>query len=54
MVRVTVLYFIIQTGLVCWGFIDKQDWVFPLLAVVNLVAGPTALILFLVKRKAPS
>lgn len=51
MVRVTVLYFIIQTGLVCWGFIAKQDWVFPLLAVVNLVAGPAALIVFLVKRK---
>ncbi len=54
MVRLTVFYFILQTGLVCWGFIAKQDWVFPMLAAINLVAGPAALIFFVVKRKAAS
>ncbi len=54
MVRLTVFYFTLQTTLVCWGFIFMQDWVFPLLAVVNLVAGPATLIFFVAKRKAPS
>lgn len=54
MVRLTIFYFVLQITLVCWGFISKQDWVFPLLGVVNLVAGPAALILFVVKRRASS
>ncbi len=52
MVRLTVFYFTLQTTLLCWGFVFRQDWVFPMLAVINLIAGPAALILFLAKRES--
>jgi hypothetical protein len=52
MIGITLCYFFIQTALLSLGFIFLQEWVFPLLAVVNLVSGPAALVVFAVRRKS--
>jgi hypothetical protein len=48
--RWTLAYFIVQTILISVGFILRLDWIFPLLALVNLVAGPAALGFYLLDR----
>jgi len=53
MVRLTLAYFVIQIALLSGGFIFRQDWVFPLLALVNLIAGPAALLIFLLRPQGP-
>ncbi|MEE9219436.1 MAG: hypothetical protein V3U98_10270 [Acidobacteriota bacterium] len=53
MVRLTLTYFVVQITLLSAGFIFRQDWVFPLLAVVNLIAGPVALLLFVIRPRGP-
>ena len=53
MVRLTLTYFVIQITLLSGGFIFRQDWVFPLLAVVNLIAGPAALLIFIIRPRGP-
>lgn len=53
MVRLTLAYFVIQIVLLSGGFIFRQDWVFPLLALVNLIAGPVALLIFMIRPQGP-
>jgi hypothetical protein len=50
MLRWTLVYFFAQTILLAVGFISQLDWIFLLLAVVNLVSGPAALGLYLLDR----
>lgn len=50
MIRITLGYFLLQTTLLSLGFIFLRDWVFPLLAVVNLVSGPSALLIFALRK----
>ena len=50
MLRWTLVYFFVQTILIAVGFISQLDWIFPLLAVVNLVSGPAALGFYLWNR----
>lgn len=51
MVRITICYFFLQTILLSLGFIFLRDWVFPLLAVVNLASGPVTLLVFALRKK---
>ena len=54
MPKATLLFVAVQTFLLSFGFVYQKDWVFPLLAVINGLAGPIALFVWLTSSRRRS